>query len=176
MADGLCGQGHDAEGKPGAGLWLWTTSALGLNSSHNATPSLEGTNIALLHNAGLPFASLSKNMLVTDDGQFTWRFVNGTGDAAQSSGETDIYLLRSNKTHAEVLVVYDRLPGVGWLYCECIVVSFSQEDGGAPCMSGIAPRYRCTKGSARYMPNDIFVDVGNKSYRIAQPRPRVGIG
>ena len=36
--------------------------------------------------------------------------VNGTDHAAQSSGETDIRLLRSNKTHAELLVVYDRLP------------------------------------------------------------------
>ena len=104
MTDGMCGQGHNADGKPGAGLWLWTASALGLNSSHNATPSLEGTNIALMHNAGLHLSKGDGHTDFIERSSFTWDFVNGTSDAAQSSGETDIYLLRSNKTHAEVLV------------------------------------------------------------------------
>jgi hypothetical protein len=114
LTDGMCGQGHDANGKPGAGLWLWTTSALGVNSSHNATPSLEGTNLALLHNIGLTQGIHNGYKEFIERSSFTWDFVNGTSDASQSSGETDIYLLRSNKTHAEVLVVYDRLTGAGW--------------------------------------------------------------
>ena len=107
MSDGNCGEGHDASGRPGAGLWLWTASSLGLNATQHTspslTPSLQATNLALLHNA---LVKPSK----TNELRFTSQFVNGTDHAAQSSGETSIHLLRSNKTHAELLVVYDRLP------------------------------------------------------------------
>ena len=103
ISDGNCGQGHDASGKPGAGIWMWTASTVGLNTTQNATPSLQATNLALLHN------SLVKPTK-TNELRFTSEFINGTDHAAQSSGETDIHILRSNKTHAELLVVYDRLP------------------------------------------------------------------
>lgn len=100
ISDGNCGEGRAASGKPGAGIWLWSASALGLNATQKATPSLQATNLALLHNSHVK----------TNELRFTSQFVNGTDHAAQSSGETDIHLLRSNKTHAELLVVYDRLP------------------------------------------------------------------
>ncbi len=103
ISDGNCGEGRAASGKPGAGLWLWSASVLGLNATQNATPSLQATNLALLHNANVKPSK-------TNELRFTSQFVNGTDHAAQSSGETDIRLLRSNKTHAELLVVYDRLP------------------------------------------------------------------
>lgn len=104
MSDGNCGQGHSASGRPGAGLWLWTASTVGLAAIQNATPSLQGTNLASLHNAHV------KSSGKRNENSFTPQFINGTDHRDQSSGYTDVQLLRSNKTHAELLVVYDRLP------------------------------------------------------------------
>eukprot|EP01052_Picozoa_sp_SAG31_P009369 SAG31_NODE_490_length_14932_cov_9.350300_6_plen_778_part_00 len=104
MSDGNCGQGHSASGRPGAGLWLWTASTVGLAAIQNATPSLQGTNLASFHNAHV------KSSGKRNENSFTPQFINGTDHRDQSSGYTDVQLLRSNKTHAELLVVYDRLP------------------------------------------------------------------
>ena len=49
---------------------------------------MQGTNLALLHNAGLRTRALAKLYSYTSD------FVNGTGDNSQSSGQTDLVLLR----------------------------------------------------------------------------------
>ena len=155
MSDGNCGQGLAADGKPGAGIWLWTASALGLNSTHNATPSLEGTNVALLHNAHVANSKHNEH-------DFTWQFVNGTDDAAQSSGETDVHLLRSNKTHAELLVVYDRLPDQKHTCLHCrwngsqtqvwamrVVVS-SEPPALKPCAPKCKTKYKCVhEGTAQ---------------------------
>lgn len=141
ITDGLCGSGQL---KVGAGLWLWSTSALGLNSSHNATPSLQGTNLAQMHNNALHRTTKGGSWIKRS--YFTSDFVNGISDARESSGVTDIHLLRSNKTHSEVLVVYDRLPGAGWngtqsqVFAMRLVVS-SVMPPARPCVP------KCKKGT-----------------------------
>jgi hypothetical protein len=105
MLTGRCGPGHSHTGYPGAGLWLWT----GMEPFSASGIDFEAYNLAAAHNAGLPSSSKEHALAYTTD------FVAGVADAGQSSGVTDVTLLRSNSTHAELLVVYDRLaPGRTW--------------------------------------------------------------
>jgi len=117
MLTGKCGPGYRNTGYPGAGLWLWT--ALG----PSAVPEFEAFNLAAAHNTGL---SPTKDHALA----YTNDFINGVADSDQSSGVTDVLLLHSNATHAELLVVYDRLaPGKTWNGSATTVFAMQLRDG-----------------------------------------------